>query len=86
MRSYYKVYQKGSVFYAELGEVPGAPDAIWASLKPEKAEWVNMLNYNYNTYVGLSYFGNDPNLGIPLGSISIGSFLFFEDYSLHPLN
>jgi hypothetical protein len=86
MRSYIKAYQKGTVFYPELGLVPGSPDAIWAILRPRKQGYLDMINYNYNTYVNFSYFGTDPSLGVPLAASSIGSFITFEDYSLHPID
>jgi len=81
MRSYFKLWQVGSVFTVEE---PEQYDFIWASLIPHKGLWVAMLNYNYNTYISGFSLSNDPNSGVPLASINLGSFLQFEDYSLHP--
>jgi hypothetical protein len=85
MRSYVKAYQKGSVFYNSLGEVPGDPDMIWAILRPHKAEYLFMLNYLYNNYIGgWTYFGNDPTMGVSLNTFWPGPFIQFEDYRNHP--
>jgi len=95
MRSYFKIYQQGTVFYPSIGEVPDplsfGPDpfknqSIWAVKSPHKQLMIDMLNYNYNNYIDFTYFGPDPTRGIAIGSISIGSYIFFEDYSLHEGN
>lgn len=90
VRSYFKIYQKGRVYYAHAGEVPNDNQAtiIWAVKVPKKTDFVAMLNYNNNNYVAYTYLGPDPvqGHGVSLNTISFGSFITFEDYSLHPKN
>ncbi len=90
MRSYKKIYQNGSVYFANEGEVFGeGTTVIWAVGIGRKQALVDFLNHNVNTFINYTYLGSDPSMGVPLYSI-IEQFpvpmFTFTDYQFHPKN